>query len=289
MKKALLSSSLLLLLGGACVFSFANVKAEASQDKFEIGKKLVVNELNLSENTYVFDKKLKDINGDNIKDTVVLTGVKIDPKDSYAFDMSIIIEDGKTKKFCKKDWTFKGTDGKVHGNVGRMPKLFIGDFTGDEIKDVMVTAPQGGNGGFVNHMIMTFNENKPAIIFSNKENEGIKFTGKFIDNFKVEVKNESLDKTYSIDVTKNKEDYIKNGLYNKDGKLLKEENVHVSEYFSLAPIDKNMDGTFELLGRQAILPENGYLGSDIGYFDTIESYKDGKWTADDLMYSIRLK
>lgn len=289
MKKALISSSLVLLLGGVCVFNFGNVKAEAAQDKFEIGKKLVVNEFKLSENTYVFDKKIKDINGDKIDDTVLLTGVKIDPKDSYGFDINVIVQDGKTKKFYKKDWTFKGTDGKVQGNVGRMPKLFIGDFTGDEIGDVMVTAPQGGNGGFVNHMIMTFNDNKPSIIFSNKENEGLKFTGKFVDDFKVEVKNESLGKTHIIDVAKNKEDYIKNGLYNKDGKLLKEENIQVSQYFSLVPMDKDMDGTFELSGKQAVSAEDSSLGSDFGYFDTMESYKDGKWSVDDLMYSIRLK
>lgn len=287
MKKALLSSSLVLLLGGACVFNFGNVKAEATEDKYQIGKKLVVNELSLSEDTYVFDKKIKDVNGDKIQDTVLLTGVKIDPEDAYGFDMSIVIEDGKTNKFYKKDWTVKGTDGKTYGNGGRMAKLFIGDFTGDEIGDIMVTAPQGGSGGFVNHMIMTFNNNKPSIIFSNKKNEGLKFTGKFMDDFKVEIKNESLDKTYIMDITMNKEKYIKNGLYNKDGKLSSELDVYVSRYFSLVPIDKDKDGTFELLGRQDI--SSGYAGSYIGCFDTVQSYKDGKWTTDELMYSIRLK
>lgn len=287
MKKALLSSTLVLLLGGACVFNFGNVKAEAAEDKYQIGKKLVVNELNLSDDTYVFDKKLKDINGDRIDDTILLTGVKMDPEDAYAFDMSIVIKDGKTNKFYKKDWTFEGNDGKTHGNAGRMPKLFVGDFTGDEIGDVMVTAPTGGNGGFVNHMIMTFNENKPSIIFSNKENEGLKITGKYMDDFKVEIKNESLDKTHILDISMNKEKYIKNDLYNKDGKLLSDQDVYVTNYFSLVPIDKDMDGTFELLGRQDI--SNGYAGSHIGYFDTVQSYKDGKWNADEVMYSVGLK
>ncbi|GIO29642.1 MULTISPECIES: hypothetical protein [Paenibacillus] len=139
-----------------------NQQSQKAQPKIEIGQKLRVPELNLKENTYVLDYKPADINGDSVKDQVILVGTKekIDGKlDAYASNLSVIVQDGKTKKYVKYDWVNKGTDGKLYGELGREPNLIIGDYTGNKVNDIIVTAPQGGNGGFVDHLILTWERN----------------------------------------------------------------------------------------------------------------------------------
>ncbi|MGE7024585.1 hypothetical protein [Solibacillus cecembensis] len=138
-------------------------QSEKTSPKIEIGKKLKVPELKLKENTYVLDYKVSDINGNSVKDNVILVGTKekIDGKlDVYANDLSIIVQEGKTKKYIKYDWMIKETDGKLYGESAREPNLIIGDYTGNKVNDIIVTAPQGGNGGHVDHLILTWEGNK---------------------------------------------------------------------------------------------------------------------------------
>ncbi|WP_253298314.1 hypothetical protein [Paenibacillus sp. MSJ-34] len=138
----------------------------------KIGQKLIVPELELKENTYVLDYKKSDVNGDSVKDNVILAGTKemIDGKlDAYASDLSIIVQDGKTRKYVQYDWKTKGIDGTWNGAFGREPNLIIGDYTGNKVDDMIVTAPQGGNGGYVNHLVVAWEENKLKAVFDDHQ------------------------------------------------------------------------------------------------------------------------
>ncbi|MBE9917033.1 hypothetical protein G8C92_23720 [Paenibacillus donghaensis] len=140
----------------------ANQQSQKTSPKIEIGQKFRIPELKLKENTYVLDYKPTDINGDSVKDQVILVGTKekMDGKlDAFASNLSVIVQDGKTKKYVKYDWISKGTDGKLYGEIGREPNLIIGDYTGNKVDDIIVTAPQGGNGGHVDHLILTWEGN----------------------------------------------------------------------------------------------------------------------------------
>ncbi|MEC0094415.1 hypothetical protein [Paenibacillus macquariensis] len=140
--------------------------------KIEIGQKFRVPELKLKENTYVLDYILSDINGDVVKDKVMLVGTKekINGKlYTYASDLSIIVQDGKTNKYVKYNWMSKGTDGNLYGEIGREPNLIIGDYTGNKVNDIIVTAPQGGNGGHVNHLILTWEGNKLKDVLADNQ------------------------------------------------------------------------------------------------------------------------
>ncbi|MFU1794354.1 hypothetical protein ACM1RC_10835 [Paenibacillus azoreducens] len=140
-----------------------NQQSQKTLQKIEIGQKIRVPELKLKENTYALDYKISDVTGDSVKDQVILVGTKekINGKlDAYASNLSVIVQDGKTKKYVKYDWLSKGTDGKLYGELGREPNLIIGDYTGNKVNDIIVTAPQGGNGGYVDHLILTWEGNK---------------------------------------------------------------------------------------------------------------------------------
>ncbi|MGV2787467.1 hypothetical protein GNF98_17575, partial [Clostridium perfringens] len=127
--------------------------------------------LKLKENTYVLDHKMSDVNGDSVKDKVILVGTKekIDGKlDAYASDLSIIVQDGKTHKYVKYDW-MNNVDGTLSGEFGREPNLIIGDYTGNKVDDIIVTAPQGGNGGHVDHLVLTWEKNKLKALFADNQ------------------------------------------------------------------------------------------------------------------------
>lgn len=140
-----------------------NQQSKKTLSKIEIGQKIKVPELKLKENTYVLDYKKSDVTGDSVKDQVILVGTKekIDGKlDAYASNLSVIVQDGKTNRYDKYDWVYEGTDGKLYGELGREPNLIIGDYTGNKVNDIITTAPQGGNGGYVDHLILTWEGNK---------------------------------------------------------------------------------------------------------------------------------
>ncbi|MGE7021225.1 hypothetical protein [Solibacillus cecembensis] len=147
-------------------------QSEKKLPKIEIGQKFRVPELKLKENTYVLDCKVSDIDGNSVKDNVILVGTKekIDGKlDAYANDLSIIVQEGKTKRYIKYDWMFKGTDGKMYVESAREPNLIIGDYTGNKVNDIIVTAPQGGNGGYVDHLILTWEGNKLKDVLADNQ------------------------------------------------------------------------------------------------------------------------
>ncbi|MFE0559781.1 hypothetical protein ACFW1P_28050 [Paenibacillus sp. NPDC058910] len=140
--------------------------------KLKLGQKIIVPELKLKENTYVLDYKMSDVNGDSVQDKVILVGTKekIDGKlDAYASDLSVIVQDGKNQKYVKYDWVNKGTDGKMYGELGREPNLIIGDYTGNRVNDIIVTSPQGGNGGYVDHLILTWEGNKLKDVLADNQ------------------------------------------------------------------------------------------------------------------------
>lgn len=168
--------SFLVLAGFICAVGIGkpqvtSAEQAASAAKMEIGQKFIAPELKLKENTYVLDYKTADVNGDSVEDKVILVGAKemIDGTlDAYASDLAIVVQDGKTQKFEKYDWV-NNVDGTLSGEFGREPNLIVGDYTGNKVNDIIVTAPQGGNGGYVDHLVLAWQEDKLKAIFADNQ------------------------------------------------------------------------------------------------------------------------
>lgn len=267
-----------LLLTGLLAFGGINaVNANSSESDFKVGEKFAVEELNLGKNAYVLGFEAADVTGDAIEDQVILVGQKLTSKDDiYAENINIVVQDGKSKQYAKA--TYENFCGYYSG------ELFIGDFTGDKVNDVMALAGTGGSGGIVLHLIATFKDNQPAVIFSEKDNAGAQFKGKFVDGFKVELENKSLlDKKITLDVRVNEQDYVKLGIYDKDGNLLAESEAIISAFAQLKPIDYNHDGVYELQGIQRVI---GIWNADtISHLDSIWGFDDAKWNIQQLKYT----
>ncbi|TGV30857.1 hypothetical protein EN829_035380 [Mesorhizobium sp. M00.F.Ca.ET.186.01.1.1] len=235
-------------------------------------------DLKLDKNTYVIDVKSADVNGDKVEDKVFLVGQKEKADDIYASNMNIAVQDGKSKAYST-------TDIKELG--GYEGELTLVDFTGDHVADAFVKTATGGSGGIYSHVIATFENNKPAVIFGEKENEGIRYEGKFVDGFKVEGKGSKLDKPLTIDVSANQDVYVAAKLYDKAGKVQAngdDANVYSYPFGSLTPIDMDGNGTFELVGEQRIVGMNN--ADTVSRINSVWGYQgEGKWNPWEVEYS----
>lgn len=224
----------------------------------------VFRELQLPADYYIIDSAVADITGDGVVDNLYLIGHKEKKSDRFADKMSLMVRDGATNNVKTMDLNkFSGYEGTI----------FVGDFTGDKVSDVMISAPTGGSGGIVEHLIVNYNLPEPKIIFDQKNNEGAKFTGNFVDDYKAQLINENTGRSIFLDLENKKDFYIQSAVYDESGKLLKEVKPISYPFTILEPIVVN--NVYELKGIQRIM---GAYGADgIGNIYSRWRYEDGQW------------
>jgi|GEM_PF-3932568 len=102
------------------------------------------------DNTYVLDTRYADVNGDGVRDHILLIGYKEGLRlDIPSKDFRIVLRDGDTKQ------QLVGPKSKAEAAV--KPYLWIGDHNGDGVKDVRLTLPQDTKAQKVKHEWYTFN------------------------------------------------------------------------------------------------------------------------------------
>ncbi|MPL63557.1 hypothetical protein SDC9_09197 [bioreactor metagenome] len=223
-------------------------------------------DVKLPANTYVLDVKSADVTGDAVRDDIFLLGQK-EKTAIYASNIHILIKNGATNHQDTVKFDRFG---------GYEAKLFVGDFTGDKVNDIMITAPTGGSGGITGHMIVRANGAEPTVLFNDKtENNGVKFTGQFTDGFKAVLRNANTGQETSIDLGAKKDIYVDYQIYTADGRLLKQIKPYSYPFTVLEPVDYNCDGTYELQGVQRIV---GAYGADgIANVTSLWQYQVDKW------------
>ncbi|MGH4123920.1 MAG: hypothetical protein ACREV6_13420 [Clostridium sp.] len=265
--KRLTLSSILL---GSLIIAGSTISAQGitipKQPNYKIGSPISIPELKLSKNTYVSDYKYVDITGDKIKDNVILTGTKTNKDDIYFENLNIIVQNGKTKKFIKSSL------GKDSG--GYQSTIFLGDFNEDRTPDIFVKMPTGGSGGIIEYSIVNLKENKLSVLWDSKKSSSeIDLTGKFEDNFMASLSSKNLNKTFQIDLSPNKQQYIELNIYDKDGKSKENIEPWLNGFGELTPVDTDKNGTYELIASQRIV---GTCNADtLGYLQS-EWKWDGK-------------
>lgn len=258
------------ILFASLIIAGSTISAEGitttKQANYKINAPISIPELKLSKNTYISDYKCIDITGDNVKDNVILTGTKANKDDIYFENLNIIVQNGKTKK------NIKSSLGKHSG--GYEPTIFLGDFTGDKMLDIFVKMPTGGSGGFIDYSIIKLNGNSLSVLWDSKNfNNEIDLTGKFKDNFMVSLSSKKLNKTFQIDLSPNKVQYIDTNVYDKDGKIKENIEPWMGGFSEVIPIDTDKNGTYELIAYQRIV---GTCNADtLGYLQS-EWKWDGK-------------
>ena len=150
-----------------------------------------------------------DVNGDRIPDNVYLTGIKT-PDSPFIQNITLVIQDGLTGTF---------TSIPLRENAGYNPTLFLGDFTGDGVSDILIGIASGGSGGIMYYYIYSFISNIAQLLFDfNVYNEQFQYDVTYKDNYKVEVISKKNNEKYLIDILYKGADYL-NEIYDENGKL----------------------------------------------------------------------
>ena len=205
-----------------------------------------------------------DVNGDRIADNVYLTGIKT-ASSPFIQNITLVIQDGRTGRFARIP---------LKENAGYNPRLFLGDFTGDGVKDILISIDSGGSGAIMYHYIYSFINNNPKLIFDfNVYNEKFQYEVTYMDNYKVKVVSKENNNRYIIDISLKDPDYL-NEIYNSNGTLKSPISGFVNPISGLYPVDFDANGVYELLIYQKIAGRYnadalGYVLNTLGWQNTM--------------------
>lgn len=198
-----------------------------------------------------------DVNGDGVNDQVFLTAIRSsDLSSPYVEQIKLNIQDGATDII----YTIPLDEA---GNAGYDPTLFLGDFTGDGIQDILITIQSGGSGAFTYNYVYSFVLNEARKLFDfqqyNKQNQ---YAVMFLDQYKVKVLSFATDTSYLIALNGRSADYLSQ-IYNEDGSLKKSIEGMADGVSGFYPVDMNHDGVYEIQAYQQI--SGLYHADSFGY------------------------
>jgi hypothetical protein len=206
-----------------------------------------------------------DVNGDEVTDNIYLTGEKNYNSD-FVENFTLLIEDGKT-----------GTINCIPlrpYDAGFDPKLFLGDFTGNGVKDIMISITSGGTGGLMYYYIYSYIDNVPELIFDyNEFSYPEKYEVVYRDYYKVEILNITNGIKFVLDISTKGQDYL-DRKYNEDGTLKKDIEGSSHPLSELFPIAFDLGGAYQLLARENII--GTYNADALGFIQSIL-----KWNGSD--------
>ncbi|MBO0588340.1 VCBS repeat-containing protein [Sporosarcina sp. E16_8] len=206
-----------------------------------------------------------DVTGDGVTDHVYLTGIKTSDS-PFIQNITLHVKDGRTGKL---------TSILLRENVGYNPTLFLGDFTGDGVADILIGIATGGSGGIMYYYVFSFVDNKAKLLFDfNVYNDRYEYDVTYQDNYKVEVVSKVNDNKYIIDISNRGAEYLAE-IYTENGKLKSPITGFVNPLSGLYPVDFNSNKVYELLAYQKIAGR--YNADSLGFILNTLGWKDNKF------------
>ncbi len=271
-KKIFYNSALLIFL--IIIFSITAAAEEVNYLSIQSIKEAT----GISREVSIIDKKSADITGDHIEDQIYLIGQKYSDNIPIFYTyLEVIVYDMNQKKFHRATYQdFSGYE----------PKMALYELTGDKLKDIFVESASAGSGGIYFHLILSFQKGNLKIIFDDQQNKGVNLTGEYKDEFTAVLRIAGIEEEIELNLSSNKNRYIREKIYDKNGRVLRDISPYPYPYGQLRPIDYDLDGRFELKGIQRIV---GAYGADgIGYLESILKYESG-WKIKEIKFSTFLR
>lgn len=207
-----------------------------------------------------------DVTGDRILDNVYLTGIKT-PHSQFIKNITLVIQNGSTGELNSI---------ALSDNDGYNPTLFLGDFTGDKINDILIGINSGGSGAIMYQYIYSFIDSKVQLLFDfNVYNDEYSYKVTYKDDYKVEVISNTNSEKYIIDISTRDALYL-NEIYDKNGKLKNPIEGFVNPLSGLYPIDFDSNGIYELLAYQKIAGR--YNADSLGYILNTLKFSGNKFS-----------
>lgn len=222
----------------------------------------------------IIQTKFGDINGDGFFDTVFLMGTKTTESPLWR-NVTLVVFYGQTRQFQQI---------ALKQNVGYNPTIFLGDFTGDHIEDILVISDTGGSGGIINGEIFSSRNGTLLSIFDTESfNNKLTYSVNYLNNYKASVSSTNPKKRYILDLSYKGPDYLAE-IYNKDGTLKQPIEGWVDPISGLYPVDYARDGTYQLLAYQEIAGR--YHADGLGYVENILKWNGQEFVVDRQTVSI---
>lgn len=159
----------------------------------------------------VVDMKKGNVIGDNSIDTIYITAEKT-PDSPFWVNIMIVVQDGRTNQY---------TQIPLKQNQGYNPTLFLGDFTGDRVEDIMVVMDTGGSGGMLHAYVFAYRGSQFRPLFdSDVFNDLFKYRVFYLDYYKAQVNSYTTNQKFIIDLTTRGRQYLSE-IYYPNGKLKK--------------------------------------------------------------------
>lgn len=210
-----------------------------------------------------------DVTGDGIPDDVYLTGIKT-PDSPFIQNITLAVRDGGT-----------GTTGSVAlpaENAGYNPTLYLNDFTGDGVYDILISITSGGSGGITYYYIYSFVNNTPRLIFNyNIYNQEFQYEVMYKDYYKVEVISKINNTRYVLDISNKGPEYLSE-IYDSNGKLKSPISGFVNPLSGLYPVDFDANRVYELLAFQRVAGR--YNADALGYIQNILKWNNNRFILD---------
>ncbi|HLR71840.1 MAG TPA: VCBS repeat-containing protein [Pseudogracilibacillus sp.] len=210
-----------------------------------------------SEQREVVSAGYGDVNGDGIEDYVFLTAISPrDTSSSYVEQIRLNIEDGAT--------------GKVYtilldqeGDAGYQPTIFLGDFTGDGVMNILITIDSGGSGALTYDYVFSFVNNQSVKMFDfNAYNEKNEYAVTYLNYYKVRIESAVTGQAFLLTIRDRGEDYLSQ-IYDEDETLRGPVAGMFDEVSGFYPVDMDYNGVYEIQAYQQI--SGLYHADSFGY------------------------
>lgn len=192
MKKIIFPLFLLITL-----LSFS-VEKKIPYDKFE--------ELNFEKTNYIIQSITDDIDNDGLTENIMLIG-ELSSNTPFIQNVKLVISNNRDMFILYKNAIQDGYE----------PNLFLGDFTGDGNKDILIRCNSGGSGGYIYVNLLSFNGTYIKELFNSK-NQYYEVKGNFKENFKANISMKGYF-SYDVNLDYKKAQYLKEDFYSEDGKI----------------------------------------------------------------------
>jgi len=201
-----------------------------------------------------------DITGDGIKEYIKIQGYLLSKQSNFFTDVWININ-----SLFNQQWKIS-----VHG--GYSPKLELFDLTHNNTADLFYESKVDENKERYQYQLYSLlnGEVKQIELPSN-----IYFVGEFQEDFSIKFQLNPNDKILTEDLSSKRSFYIKNQLYDENGKLLKEQPIKLLKPIKMKPLLISRSKGYGLITTQQV---KGINENDIiGHLETLWYYDQKKW------------
>lgn len=259
---------LMVLAIGLIAFAFSFFKEESkiieSPIDIEIGR--VFSAIKYPKEMYVLNYKIGDLNGDNINDVVILVGEKESPEKIGAKNVDVVFYDGNLQEYSNANLK------KLNGNSARIELV---DLTGDNLDDIAIILETEEKTGDKIIRVVTLEQQRLKEIWKAKDNQFIRFTGNFIDGFKVNLINRKLNINKELDLKNSSNKWVENGVFEQSGKCVENDSFKIKTTAFVEIEFVQLTGNMGIKTKQRIITSDNK--NIIEEINLIWKYEDGRW------------